>query len=243
MILSMSGVVLLGIIVFLFFKKDGLKASHALVGRTLRLLPREHGHRAEHQGRRGEPGGPPRRDQVLTSSPTSYAPSGDSSGPAPSPPHPRQRHAQIARSRELARTAADSATDVLHPLITVTRGLRRLAAAGRRKWAATPKDRRGPLLFLVASVVLVVALVPYGPLLAVITPDGGGSLDGPGARPAGPDRPRRGADRPPPVALRGPRAVLLRGRGPALPVRPRRGLGEGLRLPRVRRRRAPDPAA
>ena len=76
--------------------------------------------------------------------------------------------AQIAKSRELARTAADSATDVLHPLITVTRGLRRLAAAGRRKWAATPKDRRGPLLFLVASVILIVALVPYGPLLAVI---------------------------------------------------------------------------
>lgn len=77
--------------------------------------------------------------------------------------------AQIARSRDLARTAADSATDVLHPLITITRGLRRLAGAGRRKWAATPKDRRGPLLFLVASVILVVALVPYGPLLAVIT--------------------------------------------------------------------------
>ncbi|MEU6199074.1 hypothetical protein [Streptomyces sp. NPDC047061] len=77
--------------------------------------------------------------------------------------------AQIARSRELARTAADSATDVLHPLITVSRGLRRLASAGRRRWAETPKDKRGPLLFLVASVVLVVALVPYGPLLAVIT--------------------------------------------------------------------------
>ncbi|MEU9213325.1 ATP-binding protein [Streptomyces sp. NPDC048415] len=77
--------------------------------------------------------------------------------------------APIARSRELARTAADSATDVLHPLITITRGLRRLAGVGRRKWAATPKDRRGPLLFLVASVVLTVALVPYGPLLAVIS--------------------------------------------------------------------------
>ncbi|MEW2529659.1 hypothetical protein [Streptomyces sp. NPDC047071] len=75
----------------------------------------------------------------------------------------------IARSRELARSAADSATDVLHPLITITRGLRRLAGAGRRKWSATPKDRRGPLLFLVASVVLVVALIPYGPLLAVIS--------------------------------------------------------------------------
>ncbi|MFI5681063.1 ATP-binding protein [Streptomyces cellulosae] len=77
--------------------------------------------------------------------------------------------AQIARSRELARTAADSATDVLHPLITITRGLRRLASAGWRRWAETPKDKRGPLLFLVASVILVVALVPYGPLLAVIT--------------------------------------------------------------------------
>lgn len=31
MILSISGVVLLGIIVFLFFRKDGLKASHMLV--------------------------------------------------------------------------------------------------------------------------------------------------------------------------------------------------------------------
>ncbi|WP_030247106.1 membrane protein [Streptomyces sp. NRRL S-455] len=77
--------------------------------------------------------------------------------------------AQLARSRELARTAADSATDVLHPLITITRGLRRLAAAGRRRWAETPKERRGALLFLMASAILVVALVPYGPLLAAIT--------------------------------------------------------------------------
>ncbi|MCS0604461.1 hypothetical protein NX794_25080 [Streptomyces sp. LP11] len=76
---------------------------------------------------------------------------------------------QLARSRELARTAADSATDVLHPLITVSRGLRRLAAAGRRRWADTPKDKRGPLLFLLASLFLVVALVPYGPLLAVVS--------------------------------------------------------------------------
>ncbi|MFF8033158.1 hypothetical protein [Streptomyces sp. NPDC016626] len=88
------------------------------------------------------------------------------------PPLPRilsNGSAQLARSRELARTAADGATDVLHPLITITRGLRRLASAGRRRWAATPKDRRGGLLFLMASAVLVVALAPYGPLLAVVT--------------------------------------------------------------------------
>ncbi|MFD7460137.1 MULTISPECIES: ATP-binding protein [unclassified Streptomyces] len=94
--------------------------------------------------------------------------------------------AQIARSRELARTAADSATDVLHPLITITRGLRRLAAAGRRRWAETPKDRRGPLLFLMASAVMVVALVPYGPLLAVITLMAAAAWQG---RDRGPDEP------------------------------------------------------
>ncbi|MFJ7901970.1 ATP-binding protein [Streptomyces sp. NPDC096198] len=74
--------------------------------------------------------------------------------------------AQIARSRQLARTAAGGAGDVLHPLFHLTRGLHRLAGAGRRRWTATPKDRRGPLLFLSASVILVVALVPYGPLFA-----------------------------------------------------------------------------
>ncbi|MEV0640595.1 hypothetical protein AB0I77_37855 [Streptomyces sp. NPDC050619] len=97
--------------------------------------------------------------------------------------------AQIARSRELARTAADSATDVLHPLITITRGLRRLASAGRRKWADAPKDRRGPLLFLVASMILVVALVPYGPLLAVITLMAAAAWQGRDRGPAQPDGP------------------------------------------------------
>ncbi|MFD7614778.1 hypothetical protein [Streptomyces sp. NPDC059828] len=76
---------------------------------------------------------------------------------------------RIARSREFARTAADNATDVLHPLITVSRGLRLLAVAGRRKWAGMPKDRRGPTLFLAAACLMVVVLLPYGPLLGLIT--------------------------------------------------------------------------
>lgn len=75
----------------------------------------------------------------------------------------------LSRGRDLARTAADSATDVLHPLLVIGRGLRILASAGRRKWMQTPKDKRGPALFLGAACVLVVALAPYGPLLALIT--------------------------------------------------------------------------
>ncbi|CAL9631355.1 hypothetical protein [Streptomyces sp. NPDC090994] len=31
MILSISGVILLGVVVFIYFRKDGLKASHAVV--------------------------------------------------------------------------------------------------------------------------------------------------------------------------------------------------------------------
>ncbi|BBC38078.1 Membrane protein [Streptomyces graminofaciens] len=101
--------------------------------------------------------------------------------------------AHLARSRELARTAADNATDVLHPLITISRGLRHLATTGRRRWADTPKDRRGSLFFLVASVVLVVALVPYGPLLAVIAVMAAAAWAGrerAGSQPPGPTEPQ-----------------------------------------------------
>ncbi|MDJ0345573.1 hypothetical protein QMK19_17415 [Streptomyces sp. H10-C2] len=73
----------------------------------------------------------------------------------------------LARSRELARTAADSATDVLHPLISITRGMRKQASWAHGWWARTPKDRRGPALLLGAAMIVVVALMPYGPLLAL----------------------------------------------------------------------------
>ncbi|MEU8775636.1 hypothetical protein [Streptomyces sp. NPDC048606] len=77
--------------------------------------------------------------------------------------------ASLTRGRDLARTAADNATDVLHPLLVIGRGLRVLAGTGRRRWAQTPKDKRGPALFLGAACALAVGLVPYGPLIALIT--------------------------------------------------------------------------
>lgn len=102
--------------------------------------------------------------------------------------------ASITRGRELARTAADNATDVLHPLIRIIRGLRLLVGAGRRKWAATPKERRNPTLFLVAACVLVVALIPYGPLLALAAVMGAAAWKGRERTPVktGPDKSETG---------------------------------------------------
>ncbi|MGA5559117.1 hypothetical protein [Streptomyces lavendulocolor] len=91
---------------------------------------------------------------------------------------PSSATARIARGREIARTAADGATDVLHPLITITRGLRKLGGAARARWAATPRERRGPALFVVAACVMAVALVPYGPLLALVTVMGAAAWQG-----------------------------------------------------------------
>lgn len=92
---------------------------------------------------------------------------------------------QITRSREIARTAADSATDVLQPLITVSRGLRKLASTGRQKWAGTPKERRGPTVFLAASCILAVALIPYGPVIGLVTLMAAAAWKGRAANPAG----------------------------------------------------------
>ncbi|MFI0720325.1 hypothetical protein [Streptomyces sp. NPDC021224] len=73
----------------------------------------------------------------------------------------------LARGRDLARTAADGASDVLHPVITIGRGMRRQAAWAGGWWGRTPKDRRGPALLLAAAGVVVLVMMPYGPLLAL----------------------------------------------------------------------------
>ncbi|MBY8888350.1 hypothetical protein K7472_26430 [Streptomyces sp. PTM05] len=77
----------------------------------------------------------------------------------------------LARGRDVARaarSAAEGAGDVLQPVLTIGRGLRHHLAWARDWWKAAPKDKRGPALLLVATGVAVVALMPYGPLLAVI---------------------------------------------------------------------------
>ncbi|MEV6166423.1 hypothetical protein AB0L71_31775 [Streptomyces sp. NPDC052052] len=101
----------------------------------------------------------------------------------------RTGSATITRGREFTRTAADHAGDVLHPLLVIARGLRLLAGAARRKWVATPKDKRGPALLSVAACVLGIALVPYGPMLALITLMGAAAWKGRDRTPvgAGPD--------------------------------------------------------
>ncbi|URM92111.1 hypothetical protein LUW75_21525 [Streptomyces sp. MRC013] len=98
---------------------------------------------------------------------------------------PSSGGAPLARGREVVRAAADGAADVLHPLITVARGLRGLAVSGRARWAATPRERRGPTLLLTAACVLGVVLMPYGPLLGIASVLGAAAWKGrerPGAR-------------------------------------------------------------
>ncbi|WP_432011930.1 hypothetical protein [Streptomyces cucumeris] len=95
----------------------------------------------------------------------------------------------LLRGRDFARTAADSAADVLHPLIALTRGLRVMAASGRRMWGELPGERRGPALFLAACGVFVVFLLPYGPLVAGVCLIGAACWAGRERAAAAPDGP------------------------------------------------------
>ncbi|WP_181768928.1 hypothetical protein, partial [Streptomyces albidus (ex Kaewkla and Franco 2022)] len=74
----------------------------------------------------------------------------------------------MARGRSAVRAGTDGALDVLHPLITLARGLGRLITLVVRWWRRTPKDRRGPVLFVAAVGLLVVVLMPWGPAFAVL---------------------------------------------------------------------------
>ena len=140
MILSISGVVLLGIIVFLFFRRTASRRPTPSSARcSASTSPAPRSPRASRQAARASPACWAGSSSDARPHPL-RTPSGDSRGPATTPPHSEQRQRAIARSRELARTAADSATDVLHPLITITRGLRLLAAAGRRGGPRHPRN-------------------------------------------------------------------------------------------------------
>ncbi|BAJ26977.1 MULTISPECIES: FtsK/SpoIIIE domain-containing protein [Kitasatospora] len=74
----------------------------------------------------------------------------------------------FSRGREMARSAGDHAADVFAPLTLIGRGLRSHADWAKARWAATPKERRGPTLLVGAAVVLGVFLLPHGPLLAIV---------------------------------------------------------------------------
>ncbi|MFF4479115.1 hypothetical protein ACWDHW_07550 [Streptomyces melanosporofaciens] len=88
------------------------------------------------------------------------------------------------RGRAFARTAADGVADVLHPLVALSRGMRVLAATGRRKWMELPGDRRGPVLVLVVACGFVLFLLPYGPLAAMVSLLGAAGWAGRGRAPA-----------------------------------------------------------
>ncbi|WP_070019172.1 hypothetical protein [Streptomyces nanshensis] len=75
--------------------------------------------------------------------------------------------AALRSGRRAVRAGTDGALDVLHPLILLLRGLSRLTLLALRWWSRAPKDRRGPALFGAAVAVMVVALLPWGPVFGV----------------------------------------------------------------------------
>ncbi|MDK1473303.1 hypothetical protein QNO07_07695 [Streptomyces sp. 549] len=95
----------------------------------------------------------------------------------------------FTRACGYARTAADHTADVCRPLYVLARGLGRLAAAARQWWAQTPKDRRGPGLFLGGACLLVLYLAPYGALAGTVALLGAAAW-------LGRDRPEPGPEEP-----------------------------------------------
>ncbi|MGP3974844.1 hypothetical protein ACTWQF_12730 [Streptomyces sp. 8N114] len=78
-------------------------------------------------------------------------------------PMPSRWHA-----REAVRAGTDAVLDVLHPLFVLGKGARCLAGRGRAWWERTPRERRGPTLFVVAACGVLLWLLPYGPALATL---------------------------------------------------------------------------
>ncbi|WP_373287016.1 hypothetical protein [Wenjunlia tyrosinilytica] len=73
-----------------------------------------------------------------------------------------------ADAANAAANAADHATDVLQPVITVARGLRRQTTWLRAWWTRTPAERRTPMIFLGLAAVAALTLMPHGPLIALV---------------------------------------------------------------------------
>lgn len=98
-----------------------------------------------------------------------------------------------ARGRGTARAATENATDLFKPLLLLGRGLGHHARWLRRWWSTSPKDRRGPVLLLAVAGVVVVALLPYGALIAGVGLLGSAAWHGRGRAPAptGPDEAQR----------------------------------------------------
>ncbi|MFJ6379575.1 hypothetical protein ACIQI7_06120 [Kitasatospora sp. NPDC092039] len=78
-------------------------------------------------------------------------------------------HRHLSKGRAIARTAGDHASDMFAPLSVIGRGLRHHVDWARSRWQDTPKERRGPTLFLTAALLIGVYLLPHGLLFALIT--------------------------------------------------------------------------
>ena len=74
-------------------------------------------------------------------------------------------HEWVGRSREFAGDLRARLYEIFYPVILVCRGLRRAATGGRAWWAAGSKEKRRIQAAAVLVLLVLIGLLPYGPVL------------------------------------------------------------------------------
>ena len=74
-------------------------------------------------------------------------------------------HEWVGRTREFTGDLKTRLYEIFYPVILVCRGLRRAATGGRAWWAAGSKEKRRVQAAAVLVLLVLVGLLPYGPVL------------------------------------------------------------------------------
>jgi hypothetical protein len=77
-------------------------------------------------------------------------------------------HRWVTRTVEFSTDLHARLREMLHPVVLVLRGLRRLATGGRAWWSGASKERRRIEAALAILALVSIGLLPYGPAILVI---------------------------------------------------------------------------
>jgi ABC-type transport system involved in cytochrome c biogenesis ATPase subunit len=77
-------------------------------------------------------------------------------------------HEWVGRTREFAGDLRTRLYEIFYPVILVSRGLRRAVTGGRAWWAAGAKEKRRVQAAAALVVLVLIGLLPYGPVLLAV---------------------------------------------------------------------------